>query len=210
MKLLVNKSKKLKTDKVIIVEGKYDKIALSSVIDARIVVLDGFRIFKDKEKAKMLRKIAEKSQIIVLTDSDGGGLVIRNYIRSIIPQDRIINLYIPEMIGKEKRKEHFSKEGFLGVEGMEKQVLVDILKPFAAEEIFSDDTGYEKTVTRIDLYEDGLLGGVGSSENRKELCKIMSLPQNISASSLLEAINLLYGYDEYKKTVNTLRVNNGK
>lgn len=204
------KSKKLKTDKVIIVEGKYDKIALSSVIDARIIVLDGFGIFKDKEKADLLRKIAEKDQIIVLTDSDGGGLVIRNYIRSIIPKDRIINLYIPEIIGKEKRKENFSKAGFLGVEGMEKQVLTDILKPFATDEITSAEGDSKKAITRMDLYDDGLLGGEGSSEKRKELCRRLSLPQNISQSSLLEAINLLYGYDEYKKTVNTLRVKNGK
>lgn len=195
--------KKLRLKCPIVVEGKYDKIKLSSIIESQIIVLDGFGVFKNKEKNNMLRRIAETSGLIVLTDSDGGGLVIRNHLRSIIPPDKLINLYIPEIAGKEKRKEAPSKEGLLGVEGIDVELLAELLAPF--------DAGAGKDnirrVTRADMYEDGLMGGVGSSDKRKALCRECNLPQNISSSALVEALELLYSYDEYKKIV--LKINEG-
>lgn len=187
--------KKLRLRCPIVVEGKYDKIKLSTIIESQIIVLDGFGVFKDKEKNNMLRRIADNTGLIVLTDSDGGGLVIRNHLRSIIEQDKLINLYIPEVEGKEKRKESASKEGLLGVEGMDSDLLYDLLAPFEDEKKKTDI----RRVTRGDLYEDGLMGGIGSSEKRKALCAECGLPKNISSQALLEALELLYSYDEYKE-----------
>lgn len=198
---------KIKLDRPVIVEGKYDKIKLSSVIDSEIIVTDGFGIFNEEEKTKMLRSIAEKRGLIVLTDSDGGGLVIRNYLRSVIPKDKLTHLYIPELPGKEKRKKTPSKEGFLGVEGMEKELLIKLFEPFTVKKRVKS----KKQITSVDLFDDGLKGGKGSSEKRKALCREAGLPQNISSSSLLEALNLLYTYDEYKKLINVIEEKeNGK
>ena len=196
--------KKLRLKSPIVVEGKYDKIKLSSIIDSRIIVLDGFGVFKDKEKHDMLRRIADVSGLIVLTDSDGGGLVIRNHLRSIISPEKLTHLYIPEVAGKERRKESPSKEGLLGVEGIDTDVLYDLLLPFETESVQSDI----RRVKRSDLYEDGFMGGAGSSEKRKALCRECRLPQNISSNALVEALELLYSYDEYKKIL--LKINEGK
>ena len=196
--------KKLRLKSPIVVEGKYDKIKLSSIIDSRIIVLDGFGVFKDNEKHDMLRRIADVSGLIVLTDSDGGGLVIRNHLRSIISPEKLTHLYIPEVAGKERRKESPSKEGLLGVEGIDTDVLYDLLLPFETESVQSDI----RRVKRSDLYEDGFMGGAGSSEKRKALCRECRLPQNISSNALVEALELLYSYDEYKKIL--LKINEGK
>lgn len=190
----------------VIVEGKYDKIRLENVIDTEIIVLNGFGIFKEKEKSAMLRRISERSPVIVLTDSDGGGLVIRNYLRSIIPSERLINLYTPEIHGKEKRKTEASKEGFLGVEGMENELLRELFAPFSSDE--PKKKGAE--VTRAELYSDGLLGGAGSKELRKKLCLSCGLPQNISTSALVEVLSLLYSYDEYKALIDSLKAQKEK
>lgn len=195
------KMNRLKLKSPIAVEGKYDKIKLSSVVESEIIVLDGFGIFKNEEKASYLRRIAEKSGLIVMTDSDGGGLVIRNRLRSLIPQDKLINLYIPEVKGREKRKTEDSREGLLGVEGIDTETLYSILEPYAESgEVHTDKGG----ITRADMYADGLMGGKGSAEKRKRLCIRCSLPQNISTSSLLEALNLLYSLEEYRSIVNQL------
>lgn len=182
-------------DRPIVVEGKYDKIRLSSLVEGTILCSDGFGIFKAKEKAEMIRRIAEKNGIIVLTDSDGGGLVIRNYFRSILPKDKLVHLYIPMIPGKERRKDAPSKEGLLGVEGMDLSLLYQLLLPYA---LGSEAKPKGRPVTRADLYEDGLLGGTGSAERRKALCHVASLPDNLGTTALLEAINLLYDYDEYR------------
>ena len=189
--------KKLRLKSPIVVEGKYDKIKLSSIVESQIIVLDGFGVFKDEEKNEMLRRIANDTGLIVLTDSDGGGLVIRNHLRSIIPKDKLIHLYIPEIAGKEKRKEAPSKEGLLGVEGLDTELLTRLLSPFEEQSGAKD----VRKVTRNDLYEDGFLGGIGSSEKRKALCRECKLPQNISSSALLQSLELLYSYDEYKEII---------
>ncbi len=186
---------KIKLDRPVVVEGKYDKIKLSSVIDSEIIVTDGFGIFKEEEKTNMLRAIAEKRGLIVLTDSDGGGLVIRNHLRSVIPSDKLTHLYIPEIQGKEKRKKAPSKEGYLGVEGMERELLIKLFEPFTVKKKPKN----KRQITSVDLFDDGLKGGKGSSEKRKALCQKAGLPQNISSTALLEAMNLLYTYDEYKE-----------
>lgn len=189
--------KKLRLKSPVVVEGKYDKIKLSSIVESQIIVLDGFGVFKDEEKNEMLRRIANDTGLIVLTDSDGGGLVIRNHLRSIIPKDKLIHLYIPEIAGKEKRKEAPSKEGLLGVEGLDTEILTRLLSPFEEQSGAKD----VRKVTRNDLYEDGFLGGIGSSEKRKALCRECKLPQNISSSALLQSLELLYSYDEYKEII---------
>lgn len=195
------KKEKLRLKSPIAVEGKYDKIKLSSVVESEIIVLDGFGIFKNSEKTEFLKRVAEKSGLIVLTDSDGGGLVIRNRLRSVIPQDRLINLYVPEIKGKEKRKTEASKQGLLGVEGMENEILYAILEPYSID---ADVPVSKGGITRADLYENGLMGGEGSAEKRKRLCMKCALPQNISTSALLEALNLLYTLEEYELLVSEL------
>ncbi len=191
---------KLKLVSPVIVEGKYDKIKLSSFIESEIIALNGFGIFKDEKKRRMLKNIAKERGLIVLTDSDGGGLVIRNHLRALIPSDQLTHLYIPKIEGKEKRKDEGSKEGLLGVEGMDITLLRSLFEPFLAEKVQKN----AKKVTKTDLFCDGFLGDEGSSEKRKKLCEKCSLPDNISANALLEAINLLYDYDRYKEIINEI------
>ncbi len=188
---------KIKIDIPVIVEGKYDLIKLKSIIDANIITTNGFGIFKDKEKDDYIKKLAAKKGIIVLTDSDGAGLVIRNYLKSILPKEKIFNIYPPQIEGKEKRKTMPSKEGFLGVEGIDAQMLRQLFLPVSSPEI-TEDT---KKVTKLDLYLDGLSGGDKSEEKRNELKKRIGVPNNISSNALLDAINHLYSYEEYKKLI---------
>ncbi len=191
---------KLRLVSPIIVEGKYDKIKLSSFIESEIIALNGFGIFKDEKKRQMLKDVAEKHGLIVLTDSDGGGLVIRNHLRALIPSHQLTHIYIPKIEGKEKRKEEASKEGLLGVEGMDIALLRALFEPFLAQKVQKN----ARKVTKTDLFCDGLLGNEGSSEKRKKLCAKCNLPDNISSKALLEAINLLYDYDRYKETINEI------
>ncbi len=198
---------KLRLVSPIIVEGKYDKIKLSSIVESEIIVLNGFGVFKDEKKRQMLKSIADKHGVIVLTDSDGGGLVLRNHLRAIIQSEKLTHLYIPKLEGKEGRKTEASKEGLLGVEGMDIDLLYSILEPFS---IKNGSKSAQKApenarkVTKTDLFCDGFLGGEGSAERRKLLAERCSLPDNISSKALLEAINLLYSYDRYKEIVKDL------
>lgn len=196
-------STKLRVDIPIAVEGKYDKIKLCSIIDANIVTTDGFGIFSSAEKTALIRRIAEPRGIIVLTDSDGAGLVIRNYFRSILPKDKLIHLYTPEIVGKERRKRAPSKAGFLGVEGMEADMLRELFRPFAV----NSDNSYNKftnkqQITKADFFADGLSGGEGSVERRNRLAAVLGLPSGLSANALLAAVNMLCGRDEYSRIVN--------
>lgn len=184
----------------IAVEGKYDKIKLSSVVESDMIVLDGFGIFKNREKSEMLKRIADKKGLIVLTDSDGGGLVIRNRLRSLISSDKLIHLYVPEIKGKERRKSEASKEGLLGVEGMETSLLYELLLPFSSK----DNKCVSCGISKAELYSDGLLGGKDSAKKREALCTICSLPKNLSSNALAEALNLLYSHDEYKKMLDAV------
>lgn len=186
----------------VIVEGKYDKIRLANVMDGQIITTDGFGIFKKDEKKQLLRRLSEISPLILLTDSDGGGKVIRSHLTGIIPRDRLIQLYIPQIPGKEKRKTAPSAAGTLGVEGMDDDLLYDLLAPYAAEaggETVS--RARNNPLSKVDLYLDGLTGGPDSSIKRDELCRRIGLPSGMTSGALLEALRMLYSYEEYLSLV---------
>ncbi|MBQ7968766.1 MAG: DUF4093 domain-containing protein [Clostridia bacterium] len=186
---------KIKIDIPIIVEGKYDLIKLQSLIDGHIIKTDGFGIFKSEQTKDRIRKMAEKNGIIVFTDSDGAGLVIRNHLKSILPKDKIFHIYPPQINGKEKRKKAPSKEGYLGVEGLSPDIIRSLFAPFECQ----SKTEERRPVTKLDFFEDGLTGKNESKSKRIALQKRMGLPDNISVNALLDTINFLYSYDEYKK-----------
>ncbi len=194
-------SARLVVSRPVIVEGRYDKIKLDSIIDANIIVTDGFGVFREREKCALIRRAAERRGVIVLTDSDGAGLVIRNYINSILPRERIIHLYIPEKQGRERRKKTDSKSGLLGVEGMDADLLRALFMPYS--EGYADTGDHRRAeITKLDFYEDGLSGGDGSAERRKALARSCGLPSNLSSNALLTALNMLYTHEEYKKIIN--------
>ena len=189
---------------IIIVEGKYDKIKLDSILDDAIVIAtNGFRIFKDKEKAKLIKRYANERGIVVLTDSDSGGLLIRNHLKKIVGSDKIKNAYIPEIQGKEKRKATASKEGFLGVEGMSREIILEALQKAGCG--FSDKE--LKKISKLDLFNDGYSGKSDSSIKRAKLLKELKLPSNLSVNGLLDAINTFVGKEEYKKLTEKIEVN---
>ncbi len=190
---------KLKIPYTIVVEGKYDRLKLINICDARIITTEGFGIFKKNEKLALIRKLAEKLPIIVLTDSDGAGKLIRSHLSSAIPSDRIIQLYIPQIKGKEKRKSEFSAEGTLGVEGMENELLYSLLKPYENEELFK--AAIENPLSKADLYEDGLMGREDSAQRRDTLALSVGLPVGMTSNALLAALKIICTYDEYLKIV---------
>lgn len=187
-----------KIKEVIVVEGRYDKNALSQVVDATVITLGGFSIFNDKEKLAFLRKLAEKQGVVVLTDSDGAGFVIRNYLKGALPKELIKQAYIPDVYGKERRKRHGGKEGKLGVEGMKPEVLVEALRRAGAT--FLDEAVepvVREPITKADLFVCGLSGGADSTAKRQALLKQLELPQHLTANGLLEALNLLYDREAF-------------
>ena len=179
----------------IIVEGKYDRLRLLSVCNAQIITTDGFGIFKKNEKLALIRRLSEKTPVILLTDSDGAGKLIRSHLTSAIPKERLIQLYIPKIEGKEKRKATPSAEGTLGVEGMERELLFSLLSPFAKDGEFSKRD--ENPLSKTDLYTDGLCGAPDSTEARDALAARLSLPSGMSANALLAALKILLSYEEY-------------
>lgn len=193
----------LKTDRIIIVEGKYDKIKLSSIIDAVIIETDGFGIFKDKQKQKLLRMLAEKKGLVILTDSDSAGFTIRNFICGFVPKDRIINAYIPDVYGKERRKEAPSKEGKLGVEGICPEIIKAALEQAG---VLCDESNHtqKRLVTKTDFYLDGLTGGADSKTKRLSLLKYLSLPEKMTTNALIDIINSFMTYDDYKNAVKNI------
>lgn len=194
----------IKINEAVIVEGKYDKIKLSAILDTVIIETDGFAIFKDKEKQQLIRFLAEKRGIIIMTDSDSAGFKIRNFINGITKSENIKNVYIPDIYGKEKRKTEASKEGKLGVEGMKTEIIMSALTK--AGVLCNENNKTEnREITRTDFFEDGVSGRDNSSEIRKALAKELDLPERISASSLLKIINTYLTYDEYKNAVNRVK-----
>ena len=182
---------------VIVVEGRYDKNALSLVVDAVIIETSGFGIFNDAEKRKLLQTMAEARGLIVLTDSDGAGFVIRNYIKSCVDPKLVKHAYIPDIYGKERRKSAPSREGKLGVEGMKPQVLLDALIRAGAT---FDDEENKKTAPRIskaDMYARGLSGREGSAEKRARLIKQLGLPERLTADGLLDVLNATMSREEF-------------
>ncbi len=179
----------------IVVEGKYDRDRLDSIVNARIITTDGFGIFKKQEKMALLRVLAEKTRIIVLSDSDGAGKVIRSHISSAIPKEKLIQVYTPRIEGKEKRKPEPSKEGTLGVEGIDLKILYELLSPYA------DGSAIEKerdnTLSKADFYAVGLTGKPDSRERRNEFAKKVGLPPNMTPNALLSATKLLLTRKEF-------------
>ena len=197
--------KKLQIAYPIIVEGKYDRMKLLAICDGLIIKTDGFGVFKKDEKAALIRTLSRKSPIIVLTDSDGGGKVIRSHISSLVPKDKLIQLYIPKIEGKEKRKSEPSKEGILVVEGMENELLYKLLEPFSTE--LNSEANEKLTkiaenpLSKVDFFVDGLTGGENSSAKRDELAKKFSLPSGMTPNALLEALKVVATYEEYLEAV---------
>ena len=183
----------------IIVEGKYDRLRLLSICNANILTTDGFGIFKKSEKLSLIRQLSVRTPIIVLTDSDGAGKVIRSHLTSAIPKDRLIQLYIPKIKGTEKRKDTPSAEGTLGVEGMERELLFDLLSPFEDPEKVC--AAAQNPLSKADLYVDGLSGRPDSASRRDELAKKLGLPSDMTANALLAALKILISYEEYCRIV---------
>ena len=193
---------KLKIPYPIIVEGKYDRLRLLCVCEAQIYTTDGFGIFKKNEKLALLRKLASQTPLIVLTDSDGAGKVIRSHISSAVAKDRLIQLYIPRIAGKEKRKSAPSAEGTLGVEGMENDLLRELLSPF--EDQAAALRLSENPLCKADFFRDKLSGADNSALRRDRLAEKLSLPSGMSANALLAALKILLTYEEYLELVKEL------
>lgn len=189
----------------VIVEGKYDIIKLSNLIDGLIIKTDGFGIFKDKEKQQLIRRLAKEKGIIVLTDSDSAGFMIRSFITSVVGKEKLINVYIPDVYGKEKRKAEGGKEGKLGVEGMSEAVLVEA---FGKAGVLCEKSENEerRLITNIDLYEWGFSGRPDSRAKRKELLKRLSLPERMSTSSLVKILNTFVTYEEFTETAKEISI----
>ena len=187
----------VKIREAILVEGRYDKNTLSQIVDAPILETSGFGIFKDKKQMNLLRKVAETRGLIVFTDPDGAGFVIRNHVKSAIPGKFLKHAYIPDIYGKEKRKAKAGKEGKLGVEGMKPEIILDALRKAGAT-IEGEDTLPTRSITKQDMMELGLSGGPDASARRQALIKKLNLPEHISANALLQALNLLYDLDELR------------
>lgn len=192
----------IKIDQAVIVEGKYDKIKLESIIDALIIETNGFGIFKDKEKVSLIKRLAERRGILILTDSDSAGFKIRSYIKGFVDQDLIINAYIPDVLGKEKRKASSSKEGKIGVEGISREILIETLD--RAGVFNKSGSGRGREITNLDLYEFGISGRENSRERKRRLLEEFNLPERLSTNSLVKVLNSVTNYEEFRKTAKKL------
>lgn len=186
----------IKLEQAVIVEGRYDKIKLSSIIDGLIIETDGFGIFKDREKQRLIRRLAEEKGIIIMTDSDSAGFKIRSFLGGSIPADRITHVYMPDIFGKEKRKTEPSKEGKLGVEGVPKKIILEALDK-AGVTCSETKSSSKREITNADLYELGLSGGKNSRAKREKLLKYLGLPTRLSTSAFVKVLNTFTTYDEF-------------
>ncbi len=196
-------SKKVKVTLPIVVEGKYDKNTLLQIFDATVITLGGFAVFNSREKQTLIRTLA-RDGIIILTDSDGAGKQIRGFIKGIVPKEKIHNLYIPKIEGKEKRKTAPSKEGLLGVEGMERDELLRILSPFTTDA----ESKRGEMITKVDFYMDKLTGFENSTLLRDRLAEHFRLPSGMNANALLEALNILTDREGYREALEKLKIEN--
>jgi ribonuclease M5 len=193
----------IKVKEAVIVEGKYDKIKLSSIIDGLIIETRGFQIFSDKKQMDLIRRLADTRGILILTDSDGAGFIIRNYLTGAIAAEKIKHAYIPDILGKENRKEKPSKEGKLGVEGVPAQAIRDALSR-AGVVCGNEDIPAGRKITKTDLYLAGLSGREDSAQKRQELFKELSLPEHLATNSLVGVLNSIMSYDEFCNLVDKL------
>lgn len=198
---------RMQVKQAVIVEGKYDKIKLSGFLDAIILETDGFQIFKDKAKQKLIRRLAEQRGIIILTDSDSAGFLIRSFLSGITDPKNITNVYIPDIFGKEKRKDAPSAEGKLGVEGVPTEILLEAFRKAGIDCEHAENETPRRLVTKTDLFEDGLSGGTDSAGKRRALLKALDLPEHMSANAMLQLINSFMTYEDYKAVVAELEGN---
>lgn len=201
-----NSQKRIKIKETIIVEGKYDKMRISPLFDANIIELGGFQIYNNKDRLSLIRRIAEKNGIIILTDSDSAGFKLRHYISSAVPKANITNVFIPNVSGKEKRKQKPGKENLIGVEGMTTEVLLDAFRK-AGIDPENESTDRKPPFTKAFLYEIGLSGGSGSSELRRKICEHYDLPKLLSANSLAEILPIITTPDELLSAVKNIKNN---
>lgn len=191
----------IKVKEAVIVEGKYDKIKLSNILDGLIVEINGFGIYKDKNRMKFIRKLAEERGIIIITDSDHSGFQLRNFIASYVGKDKVKHIYIPDVYGKEKRKDKPSKEGKIGVEGISDDVLRDL---FEKGGVVCLDSNSKNRITNYDLFEAGLSGAPNATQNKKKLLKKLNLPEFLSTNSLLSYLNSVMTRDEFFNYITTI------
>ena len=199
----------VKIREAIVVEGRYDKNTQSQIVDAEIFETDGFGIFKNKEQMSLLRRVAKTRGLIVFTDSDGAGFVIRNYIKSAIPGDYLKHAYIPDMPGKERRKASPGKEGKLGVEGMSREIILEALRAAGATIEGETAAAPVSRISKQDLAELGLSGGVNSAAKRSALLKKLELPEHMSANAMLQALNIFYTLEELTALAEQLEKKDG-
>ena len=198
----------VKIREAIVVEGRYDKNTLSQIVDAPILETNGFGIFKDKEQLALLRKVAETRGLIVFTDADGAGFVIRNHIKSAIPGQFLKHAYTPDLFGKERRKAAPGKEGKLGVEGMSRDVILEALRRAGATFESEKTAEAKQEIAKADLMDLGLYGP-GSNDRRLTMIKMLGFPEKMSTNAFLQAVNLLYSCDELREITQTLEKHNG-
>ena len=198
----------VKIREAIVVEGRYDKNTLSQIVDAPIFETEGFGIFRDREKMRLLRRAAQKRGLIVFTDSDGAGFVIRNHIKCAIPGKYLKHAYIPDIPGKEKRKTAPGKEGKLGVEGMKPEIILEALRRGGAT-FENGGASVSGGITKQDMMALGLSGGPDSSRKREKLIKALDFPEHMSANALLQALNTLYSLEELKAALAALETDDG-
>lgn len=193
----------LKVKEAIVVEGRYDKNTLSQLVDTLILTTEGFQIFQKEDKRALLRAVAQRRGLIVLTDSDSAGFLIRNHLRGILPQEQVKHCYIPDVYGKERRKRHPGKEGKLGVEGMSPTVLEEALRRCGATILGETEKNQRSggEITKLDLYQAGLSGGAGSAQRRKAFLRAQNLPEHLSANALVQVLNTLMTREEFEQAV---------
>lgn len=188
---------KLALKEAVIVEGRYDRIKLSEIISSPVIDTGGFRVFKDKEKQSLIRKIAEQRGILIMTDVDSAGFVIRNFLRGVVPADQIKHAYIPTVEGKESRKAQPSKEGKLGVEGIDREALIEAIRKSGAT-VIGESTSIKSEITKSDFYEYGISGRENSAIFRKRILNDLGLPEYLTANAMLAALNCLYTKEEFE------------
>lgn len=205
---------KIKLRETVIVEGRYDKIKLSELIESPIIETGGFRVFKDKEKQALIRRIAEKRGILIMTDVDSAGFVIRNFLRGIVPEDKLLHAYIPTIKGKEKRKSEASKEGVLGVEGVDREKLLEAIRNSGAHIL---DRRYEEQsdaasstdylpseITKLDFFDYGLTGSENAARYREEVLTSLGLPKYLTTNAMIAAVNCLFTKEEFENYLKTM------
>ena len=199
---MMSEMKKLELKEAVIVEGKYDKIQLQNVISSPIITLNGFRVFKDKEAQSLIRNVAKTRGILVMTDVDSAGFVLRNFLSGITDKNAVKHCYIPTVFGKEKRKAEPSKEGKIGVEGIKRDELVNAILKSGATIVGEDKSANNRELTKMDFYELGLCGRDNSHEYRTAVLKHLGLPVYLSTNAMISALNCLFTYDEFNVMLN--------